>query len=233
MVNGGGRYRSGAISLPMVLGNSHPDNDYAYYAREEVRGREAYLRELRDTVLLLYNSPCVAMWVPFNEGWGQFDAIKAVDAIRALDGTRTIDHASGWHDQKGGDVKSLHVYYKPYRFTPDALGRAVVLSEFGGYSQRVEGHTYSDKEFGYLRLKTAEALTEAYEKLYAREVVPAKAKGLSAAVYTQLSDVEQETNGFVTYDRKVVKMDAERVRAINRALSDEAQPQAKAEETPV
>jgi hypothetical protein len=160
------------------------------------------------------------MWVPFNEGWGQFDANKAVDAIRALDDTRTIDHASGWHDQKGGDVKSLHVYFKPYRFSKDALSRAVVLSEFGGYSQLIAEHSFSQKEFGYKRLKTAEALISAFEKLYAREVVPAKAKGLSAAIYTQLSDVEQETNGFITYDREVVKMDVVRVRAINAQLSD-------------
>jgi len=222
MVNGGGIYGKSAITLPLILGNSHPDSDYAYFAREEVRGREAYARELNDTVNLLYNSPCVAMWVPFNEGWGQFDANKAVDAIRALDDTRTIDHASGWHDQKGGDVKSLHVYFKAYRFNKDSYGRAVVLSEFGGYSHLVKEHSFSDKEFGYKRLKTTDALMSEYEKLYAKEVIPAKAKGLAAAVYTQLSDVEQETNGFVTYDREVVKFDIARVRAINAALSDSA-----------
>ena len=226
MVNGGGIYGKAAISLPLVFGNAHPDSDYAYFAREEVRGREAYLRELNETVNLLYNSPCVAMWVPFNEGWGQFDASKAVDAIRALDETRTIDHASGWHDQKGGDVKSLHVYYKPYRFAKDSLGRAVVLSEFGGYSQHIAEHSFSQKEFGYKRYNTAEALMSNFEKLYQREVIPAKDKGLSAAVYTQLSDVEQETNGFVTYDREVVKFDPERVKAINAKLSDVKTPSA-------
>ncbi len=220
MVNGGGKYKQGAISLPLVFGNTHRDSDYAYFAREEVRGREAYQRELRETVSLLYNSPCVAMWVPFNEGWGQFDANKAVEAIREMDDTRTIDHASGWHDQKGGDVRSLHVYYKPYRFRRDSIGRAVVLSEFGGYSRRVADHSFSEKEFGYRRFSSAAALESAFEKLYAREVIPAKAKGLSASVYTQLSDVEQETNGFVTYDRETVKFDAARVRAVNGQLSD-------------
>jgi len=232
MVNGGGIYGKGAISLPLMFGNAHPDSDYAYFAREEVRGREAYLRELHETVLLLYNAPCIAMWVPFNEGWGQFDANKAVDAIRALDQTRTIDHASGWHDQKGGDVKSLHVYFKPYRFSKDAYGRAVVLSEFGGYSQHIAEHSFSTKEFGYKRFKTAQALTDAFEKLFIREVIPAKAKGLSAAIYTQLSDVEQETNGFVTYDREQIKMDIARVRAINAQLSD-APKQAETQEPTV
>ena len=220
MVNGGGLYSIGPIALPLMLGNAHPDSDYPYFSREEVRGREAYQRELHETVMLLYNTPSIVMWVPFNEGWGQFDANKAVDAIRALDQTRTIDHASGWHDQKGGDVKSLHVYYKPYRFSKDSYGRAVVLSEFGGYSQHIAEHSFSQKEFGYKRLKSESALTAAFEKLYAREVISAKEKGLSAAIYTQLSDVEQETNGFVTYDREVVKMDAAHVRAVNAQLSD-------------
>ena len=220
MVNGGGIYDKGAISLPLIFGNAHRDNDYAYFAREEVRGREAYTRELNETVSLLYNSPCVAMWVPFNEGWGQFDANQAVAQIRMLDDTRTIDHASGWHDQKGGDVKSLHVYYKPYRYGKDEVGRAVVLSEFGGYSQHIAEHSFSQKEFGYKRFQNAESLVSAFEKLYQREVIPAKAKGLSAAIYTQLSDVEQETNGFVTYDREIVKMDTTRVRSINAQLSD-------------
>lgn len=220
MVNGGGLYKKTTITLPLVFGNAHADHDYAYFSREEVRGREAFTRELHETVMLLYNCPCVAQWVPFNEGWGQFDANKAVDAIRSLDATRTIDHASGWHDQKGGDVKSLHVYFKPYRFTKDSLGRAVVLSEFGGYSQHIAEHSFSQKEFGYKRFTSAEALTAAFESLYEREVIPAKEKGLAAAIYTQLSDVEQETNGFITYDREIVKMDAARVRAINLRLSD-------------
>ncbi len=225
MVNGGGKYGGGAISLPLVFGNAHPDSDYGYFSREDVRGREAYLRELNELVQLLYNAPCVAMWVPFNEGWGQFDANKVVAAIRALDNTRTIDHASGWHDQKGGDVKSLHVYFKPYRFQPDQYGRAVVLSEFGGYSHHLKEHAFSEKEFGYKRLKSFESLMSSFEKLYRREVIPAKAKGLSAAVYTQLSDVEQETNGFVTYDREEVKMDIVRVRALSEALSDAKRPE--------
>ena len=205
MVNGGGIYRKDTIALPLVFGNAHNDSDYAYFAREEVRGREAYARELRQTVELLYNSPCVVLWVPFNEGWGQFDANKAVAQIRALDATRPIDHASGWHDQGGGDLKSLHVYYKPYRYTKDAKGRAVVLSEFGGYSQHIAGHSFNEKEFGYKRCKTADALMRDVETLYDREVIPARMRGLSASVYTQLSDVEEEVNGILTYDREVCK----------------------------
>lgn len=220
MVNGGGAYGRIAVSAPLIFGNSHSDGDYAYFAREDVRGREAYTREMEETVRLLYNAPCVAMWVPFNEGWGQFDANKAVERIRALDKTRTIDHASGWHDQGGGDVKSLHVYFKPYRFKADQRKRAVVLSEFGGYGCRVDGHCLSNEEYGYKRCDSPETLTSDFARLYEREILPAKARGLCATVYTQVSDVEQETNGFVTYDRAVVKMDASRVRALNERLRD-------------
>ena len=231
MVNGGGQYRKTTITAPLIFGNSHSDGDYAYFAREDVRGREAFARELFETVNLLYNCPCVALWVPFNEGWGQFDANRAVEQISALDPTRPVDHASGWHDQKGGDVKSLHVYFKPYRFKADQYGRAVALSEFGGYGHRVAEHCFSEKEFGYKRCKTPEALMKAFETLYEREVIPAMQKGLAAAVYTQLSDVEQETNGFVTYDREVVKFDVERVCALNARLTGGGRTPEEPEET--
>lgn len=105
---------------------------------------------------LLFNSPCVAMWVPFNEGWGQFDANKAVEAIRMMDDTRTIDHASGWHDQKSGERPRVFTYtINPTRYVKDTIGRAVVLSEFGGYSQHLSEHSFSPKEFGYKRFKSA------------------------------------------------------------------------------
>ncbi len=221
MVNGGGRYRPFTISAPLILNNSHNDSDYPYFAREDESGREQYWREMEDTVQQLYNCPCIAMWVPFNEGWGQFHAAKAAERIKTLDATRTVDHASGWHDQGAGDVKSLHVYFKPYRFRPDSLGRPVALTEFGGYGCRIPGHCYSDKAFGYKRLATPEALERAYRKLYEGEILPSKAKGLCATVYTQLSDVETETNGFVTYDRRVVKLPVEQVKALNKALNDD------------
>ena len=173
-------------------------------------------------VTQLYSCPCIVMWVPFNEGWGQFDAAEAVRRIEALDKTRTIDHASGWHDQRIGSIQSLHVYFYPYRYKPDRLGRAVVLSEFGGYQLPVAGHTWNDANFGYKGYKTPEALMEAYRKLFETQILPARRKGLAASVYTQLSDVEDEVNGFVTYDRKVEKLDAGAVRAINqRLVSDE------------
>ena len=215
MINGGGKYKTLTISSPLVTGIHWKDSRYKLFSREDKEGREQYYRELDETVLHLYNAVSLAMWVPFNEGWGQFDAEKAVERILSLDKTRTIDHASGWHDQKIGEVKSLHIYFKPYRFKPDKQSRAVVLSEFGGYNYRSEGHCFNDRDFGYKRLKTPEKLLAAYEHLYYNEVLPAKEKGLCATVYTQLTDVEDELNGLITYDRRIIKLPAENVRSIN------------------
>ena len=222
MMNGGGDYRLLTISAPLFTHRSHSDHDYRRFARTDAAGRAAYYAELTEMVTQLYSCPCIVMWVPFNEGWGQFDAAEAVRRIEALDKTRTIDHASGWHDQRIGSIQSLHVYFYPYRYKPDRLGRAVILSEFGGYQLPVAGHTWNDANFGYKGYKTPEALMEAYRKLFETQILPARRKGLAASVYTQLSDVEDEVNGFVTYDRKVEKLDAGAVRAINqRLISDE------------
>ena len=222
MMNGGGDYRLLTISAPLFTHRSHSDHDYRRFARTDAAGRAAYYAELTEMVTQLYSCPCIVMWVPFNEGWGQFDAAEAVRRIEALDKTRTIDHASGWHDQRIGSIQSLHVYFYPYRYKPDRLGRAVILSEFGGYQLPVAGHTWNDANFGYKGYETPEALMEAYRKLFETQILPARRKGLAASVYTQLSDVEDEVNGFVTYDRKVEKLDAGAVRAINqRLISDE------------
>ena len=218
MPNGGGRYDPLTISAPLLTHRHHNDHQYKRFARTDAAGRAAYYAELDELVTQLYSCPCIVMWVPFNEGWGQFDAAEAVRRIEALDRTRTIDHASGWHDQKIGQIQSLHVYFYPYRYKPDKLGRAVVLSEFGGYQLSVPGHTWNSANFGYRGYKTPEALAQAYRKLFETQILPARAKGLAASVYTQLSDVEDEVNGFVTYDRRVEKLDAETVREINERL---------------
>ncbi len=218
MINGGGQYDLLTISAPLITRRHRRDDDYRRFARKDADGRAQYYEELDAMVRQLYSCPCIVMWVPFNEGWGQFDAAEAVRRIRAVDPTRTVDHASGWHDQGISDVKSLHVYFYPYRFAPDKHGRAVVLSEFGGYKLPVAGHTWNDANFGYRGYKTREALGAAYARLYEREIITAREKGLSASVYTQLSDVEDEVNGFVTYDRECVKFDIAAVRAINERL---------------
>lgn len=220
MVNGGGRYSLLTISSPLITGIHFKDFRYRWFARQNAVGRQEFSEELTEMVRHLYNCPCIAMWVPFNEGWGQFDAAKAVTLIQSLDTSRTIDHASGWHDQKIGVFQSLHVYFKPYRFRKDKLGRVVILTEFGGYSYPVAGHCYNTKDFGYKKLASPAKLFEQYRKLYEQRIIPAKASGLAATVYTQLSDVEDEVNGFLTYDRKILKLPVAETREIVSRLND-------------
>lgn len=221
MINGGGRYNPLVVSLPVFFENmSIKDSHYRLFARDSEEGREQYYRELRELLGHLISCVSIAMWVPFNEGWGQFDSKAALELINSLDGTRTVDHASGWHDQHIGETRSLHVYFRPYRFTPDKLGRAVMLTEFGGFSLREEGHCFSAKTFGYKGCKSEEELLSALRELYERDIIPAKKQGLAACIYTQLSDVEDEVNGFVTYDRKKIKLCPEKVAEINRRLRD-------------
>ncbi len=218
MPSGGGAYHALTITAPLFTHLHLPDSWYRAFARTDAEGRESYRRELTELIEQLQNCPCIVLWVPFNEGWGQFDAKDIARLVRRLDPTRLIDHASGWHDQRVSDVKSRHVYFMPYRFRPDRTGRAVVLSEFGGYHLSIKDHTWADKCFGYRGYRTPQALMQAVDRLYRTEIVPARQKGLAAAVYTQLSDVEDERNGFVTYDRRVVKVPTEPMQAIARDL---------------
>ena len=203
---GGGKYNPLIVSAPLVTNIHLRDTAYWLFGRSSSQGRAQFKAELGAMVNHLYNCPCIAMWVPFNEGWGQFDAAKMHDFVRSIDPTRTVDHASGWHDQGVGQVVSRHVYFRKYAFKADKKGRAVLLSEFGGYNHHVSGHCFNNKNFGYKNFETPAQLEIALEELYQKQIGPAKMEGLAAAVYTQLSDVEDELNGLMTYDRKVVKI---------------------------
>ena len=220
MPSGGGKYRFSTITLPLVTGIHRRDNHYRAFARASSQGRGEYMDELEEMVGQLFNAPSVVLWVPFNEGWGQFDSTLVMERVRALDPTRPVDPASGWHDQGAGELRSLHVYFKPFRFRRDRRGRALALSEFGGYNLRVDGHCFNQKDYGYRRLPDAAALWRDFSRLYEREVLPAVPRGLCASVYTQLSDVEDELNGLMTYDRRVVKLDADEVRELNERLKE-------------
>ena len=172
-----------------------------------------------DIIESLYNTVSVAVWVPFNEGWGQFESEAVTNFVDSLDPTRIIDSVSGWHDQgkKHTPVLSMHTYFTPLKVPKDP--RPVVLSEFGGYSMKVSGHVFNEeKEFGYKKFKTQEELCTALEKLYVKKLLPLIKKGLSGCIYTQVSDVEEEINGLVTYDRAVQKIPTERMKAINDKL---------------
>jgi hypothetical protein len=208
------------VSAPAVLPVRLDDSRHSLFGRGSELGREEFRREAAATIELLRNVPSIAVWVPFNEGWGQFDAEAVADEVRRLDPTRVIDHASGWHDQGGGDLVSRHVYFRPYQLKAgDAADhRAAVLSEYGGYSHVVAGHTWSAKEFGYRRISDRDSYERAFLRLQHSQVLPAIRDGLAGFVYTQLADVEEETNGLLTYDREVVKVDVRAVHASNERL---------------
>ncbi|XVQ85095.1 glycoside hydrolase family 2 protein [Microbispora siamensis] len=218
MVNGGEPYRPWVVTTPAFLPVVRlDDRRHRRFGRADAAGRTAFEAETRATVEHLRNVVSLAVWVPFNEGWGQFDAARIAAEVARLDPARTVDHASGWHDQRAGDLRSLHVYFRRFR-PPQPDGRVLVLSEYGGYSLRVEGHVWGEKEFGYRRYRTPDALGEAFARLHEEQIIPAVARGLSATVYTQLSDVEDEINGLLTYDRAVLKLPEDLVRSITERL---------------
>lgn len=215
MINGGGNYGL-EISVWPFIGINLDDTNYKTFKRTDKAARELYYEELTDMVDYLYNCPCIALWVPFNEGWGQFDSNAAYDMLKRLDPSRTVDTASGWHDRGCSDVISKHIYFTPIKVK--AGERPYVLSEFGGYSQKIEGHTFNNKMFGYKIYKTKESLTKAYKRTFEKTILPQIKTGLAATVYTQVTDVEDELNGILTYDRKVVKIDENTIKEINRKV---------------
>ena len=213
MVNNGSYSFLRDTALPTVglkgraLGNANP--------RKE--SRERFLTEMRQTVASLYNHPCICYWTIFNEGWGQFETGRMYDELCALDKTRFIDTASGWFRPEKTDVESLHVYFKPVKLKKSAL--PIVLSEYGGYSYKIEDHSFNVKNtYGYGKFKDKDAFEEALSSLFKGEVVRAIECGLCADIYTQLSDVEDETNGFFTYDRRVKKTSESFMRELSETL---------------
>lgn len=176
-----------------------------------------FYTELKAMIDTLHNFPCIVMWVPFNEGWGQFDTPEVVKWVQAYDPTRPVNEASGWHDRGSGDVSDMHSYPGP-GMRPVEKDRVVVLGEFGGLGMPVKGHTWQgEKNWGYVSFETKDALTNAYVDLLTK-MRPLIGQGLAAAVYTQTSDVEIEVNGLLTYDRKIVKMDLDAIAAAANRL---------------
>jgi len=174
--------------------------------------------ELKTLIDRRRNHPSIVMWVPFNEGWGQYDTPRIVDWIKSYDPTRLADNASGWTDAAVGDVHDVHAYPGPSSPKPEAA-RAAVLGEFGGLGLPLPGHTWqSQANWSYRGFTSQDALTDAYVALLERVHPLIGSPGLSAAVYTQTTDVEIEVNGLMTYDREVIKPNAARVRAANLLL---------------
>jgi len=182
--------------------------------------REVFMSDSEATVDVLYNHPSVVYYTIFNEGWGQHCSTEVYRKLKSKDNTRIWDTASGWFKGYESDVQSEHVYFKPVKLEAEK-GRPMVLSEFGGYSYKIETNSYNlDKTYGYKTCKSKDEFTSDLEKLYLGEIVPMIDKGLNAAVLTQVSDVEDETNGLVTYDRRVVKPDAQRMKHIADSVYD-------------
>ena len=212
-VNGGEKYKLTTITLPLITGIHHKDDNYKKFSRSNVEGRIEAVNEFKETINYLYNHPSIVLWTIFNEGWGQFDSLKILDELKQIDSSRLYDHASGWHDQKSGEIKSMHVYFKKVKL-PKEEGRCIILSEFGGLVLPIEGHLIKGNSV-YRKFKDTNAFIKAYKDMIERDVIANIPKGLSASIYTQLSDVEEETNGFVTYDREVVKFDTKTIKEIN------------------
>ncbi len=213
MVSGGSSYAKPVVSylptlFPGVFGHM-PDGpmNYRMFSRSSAEGRKEWIQEMKDTIKTLINVPSIAVWVLFNEGWGQFNASAATIMARQFEDNRLIDQASGWFDENGGDFRSVHNYFRPLDVIKDGKKRAFVISEYGGYACYITNHSSVDRIYGYKKYEDTAELTRAYRTLMEQSIEKLKAKGLAGAVYTQLSDVEEEVNGILTYDRKVNKLD--------------------------
>ena len=220
-VSGGGPYKPFVVQYAPWIGLKYSDGPkrYKLMGRKSPEGRKNFLRDAERTVNHLYNCVSLAVWVPFNEGWGQFDAADMAAKVRSWDSSRAIDHASGYFDRKAGDFHSYHIYFKPFSPKSDSEKRVLALTEFGGYSLPSEGHTVSPVLYGYKMFSDKKTLNENILKLYKNDVLRNMSKGLSAAVYTQVSDVEDEINGLFTYDRKEIKADASVMKQIADMLN--------------
>jgi beta-galactosidase/beta-glucuronidase len=188
--------------------------------RQSARVREIFSQTAHGTLSHLHNFPCIVYYTIFNEGWGQHAVTEVYESLKNADPTRIYDSASGWFGRDPSDVQSEHVYFKKAKF-PLRADRPVILSEFGGYSCNIEEHSFNlERVYGYKICKTPADLTADLAHLYRTEVLPLAKRGMSGAVLTQLCDVEDETNGLITYDRKVVKVDSSVMQAIASELRD-------------
>ena len=181
------------------------------------RTREVFISQMKGTLDLLYSSPSVLQYTVFNEGWGQFMPDECYTLAKELCGGRLIDATSGWFAKEKNDFDSRHIYFRPLK-VKHRNERPLFISEFGGYSLRIDTHLFSDGNYGYRLFSDRDAFSKAVTKLYLDEALPLIDDGLSALVYTQLSDVEDETNGFITYDRQELKIDEALMKDLNERL---------------
>lgn len=185
--------------------------------------RSKYFEETAiKTIETLYNHPSVCYYTIFNEGWGQYDAKNVYNKLKNLDNSRVWDATSGWFQTGKSDVLSEHVYFKLVKLKADE--RPIILSEFGGYSCEIENHSFNPgKSYGYKKFKNVADFENAIIDLYRNEIIPAIHNGLCGTVLTQISDVEDETNGLVTYDRQVIKIDKDKMKSLSEDIKKEHQ----------
>ena len=189
--------------------------------KRSAAARAHFEEQMLKTAEHLYSCPSVLQYTIFNEGWGQFEADRMYSLLKREVPDKILDATSGWFREKLSDVDSHHIYFKIPTFKK-TNGRPLFLSEFGGYSLRCDGHLFGSKNYGYKIYRSEEEFTEAFRELYEKGVIPKiRESGLCATVYTQLSDVEDETNGLMTYDRRLVKIDADVVKNINEKIYSE------------
>ena len=221
-VSGGGPYKPFVVQYAPWIGIKFSDgpNRYKLLGRKSEQGRKNFLRDAERTVDLLRNCVSVAVWVPFNEAWGQFDAAEIAEKVLSWDSSRAIDHASGYFDRNAGDFHSYHIYFKHFFPKADKKNRVLALTEFGGYSMPSEGHMVSPALYGYKMFSDKKTLNENILKLYKDDVLRNMTKALSATVYTQVSDVEDEINGLFTYDRKEIKADSLVMKEISEMIQN-------------
>ena len=224
MVSGGSTYHMPWVCyMPTLFPHmsAHTkDNHYELFSRGSEEGRKSWEQECLDTIDHLYNVPSIAVWVPFNEAWGQFDTEKAAEWTKTYDPSRLVNPASGGNHRPCGDILDLHNYPAPDMFLFDPK-RVNVLGEYGGIGLPVENHLWWNKRnWGYVQFKNSDEVTAEYVK-YAKELKAMVPKGFSAAVYTQTTDVEGEVNGLMTYDRKVIKIDEAAVKKANQSVINE------------
>lgn len=202
--------------LPTFVSKKRKD----HRLHKDPEGRKTFLNTMEETAAQLKNHPCILYWTIFNEGWGQFEADRAYERLQALDSSRIIDATSGWFWQKKSDVDSHHIYFGGWRKLK-AAKRPLVLSEFGGFVCSIPGHRFVEgKAYGYRICADPASFEKRMLDLYQKRILPAISKGLSVAILTQLSDVEEEINGLVTYDRQVTKVKPEAMQALARQLQE-------------
>jgi beta-galactosidase/beta-glucuronidase len=187
---------------------------------KDKKTREEFKKCTNEVMNTLKKHPCVCLWTIFNEGWGQFDGNSMYDYVRQIDTSRFIDTASGWFRCEKSDVDSVHKYFSEYKHKKS--DKPVILSEFGGYSYKLNEHSFNlDNTYGYGKINSKEQFDEAITKLYTEQIIPEIKNGLCSDIYTQLSDVEDETNGLITYDRKVLKISTNIMKEIKKKIDDE------------